>query len=902
MNLINNKKVHISLLIIMLVFLCVAPLMSNLFIDCKKVVDVESTDSWVQNISGEELTQEIILQGKLKNIGVYIATNSIINEEDNISVTIEQDGKSITKNVLITDIENGQYNYFKFKFSELEEGMAKLIISGKNLSEGSDVNCLISKTLVSGLPSAFVDSTECGGPMIMKYEIFKYNNYFYYCIILLCLLLLTIVVSAYLIVYKKNWIEKYNILFVSSFSIIFLVISISNPIASFLGEPISEAAYEFWYKAHEYGFYKSMMTLMSGEALAWLERIFIYSADKMSFSNKYVFTIAQLMELTFISSIVSMFCLKSFKRFFGDEIRLIFTVIMGTMIFYPQLYWFYCTSYWGTFFLLAFALMELDKLKKWQFNLGLILTLIICVSRIYYVVLVPITIFLLIFMWKKSKFRMKLYFFVILLASTFEGVVSIRLGRANLDNANFADNFRKMGVIRVLENTFYYQVQVINSFFTHQVNTNALVGNLLFLAIFVALIIAFVYTLISKKYDNKVPCLVGSLGMLSLGTIMMNIITTGSYVAVAFPINYSKKVDWTTNYYQQGDHHFINSYIVIAVLIMLAVYLLKENVDIEIKQNKYMKAIAIVSFNVCALLLVVQFAPVKISAKIAPTEWKKIYSITQNESYYASINVDYGVAPISLQHNSACILYAYDTEGDFMQWDTSRKDMYDTTRIYHKQVLGDAGNIEDSELLSLTVHKAMSNFESKYVAVFYDQQENEIARITQANSADRVWIDFITDVPLKNVYSIAFFLEDGRVAYVNNALQIGVSTFAQADSFHCSLEKCNDSSILGEDTITINDDSATLVLEGWAADILKGEPLSDIYVVCGDDNISGAYGDERQDVVDALKNENLRYVGFTIEIPVESLLDRDSKTIKLVLVGKDNDYKKIFYYNVEWDN
>lgn len=900
MKLIGDKRFKMFLLIFMLAFISIVPLMSNLLIDSKNIVEVESQDSWLQTISGNKLEQDIILQGKLKNIGVYFVINSIANEEEYISVTIEQADKSITENVLVSDIISEDYNYIKFKLSEFEEGTAKLILNGENLSEGTDVNCIISKTLISGLPSAFVDSKECGGPIILKYEIFKYNMYFYYIIVLLSILVLTVVFTAFIIVYKKSWLDKYNILYICSFSIIFLVISINNPIASFLGEPISEAAYEFWYKAHEFGLLKSMMILMSGEALAWLERIFIFTADKLSNSNKYVFTIAQLMELTFIAGVISMFCLKSFKRFFRDEIRLIFTVFTGTMIFFPKLYYFYCTSYWGIFFIIAFALMEFDKLKKGQYIAGLILTIIICVSRIYYVVLIPITIFLLLCTWKNSRIRTKLYFFTVLIASTFEGVASISIGRANLENTNFVDGIKNMGIVRILENTLYYQVQIMNSFFSHQENTNGLVSNLFFLILFIGIIIAFVYTLISKKYDNKIPCFVGALGMLSFGTIMMNVITTGSYEQVAFPINYSKKVDWTTNYYQIADHHFINAYIVICILIMLVMYLVKEKINKEIEINKMIKAIEIGSLYIFVLLLVVQFAPVKVSAKIAPTEWKKIYGITQNESYYASINVDYGVAPISLQHNSECVLFAYDSAGNFVQWDNSRRDAYDTTKVYHTQLIGDAGNIEDRELLTLTVHKAMSNFETKYVAAFYDRQGNELARVAQANSTDRVWVDFIPDKPLENVYSIAFFLEDGREAYVSNALQIGVSAFAETGYLHCSLETYNNISILGEDIIHINSDSSVIVLKGWAADMMNYEPLSEIYMKYGDEIINGTYGVERQDVVDTLENENLRYVGFSFEIPVETLQNSGEDTMKLVLVGKDSRSKKI--YNYGWNN
>lgn len=782
----NRKLLNFAIILLVLIFLCAVPLIKGLYSDCKTKVSVEPTGLTLVPISNQTITQEIYLQGRLQDISVYFNLSNPSNPQGTVFMKLEQGGLSTEKQVKLSKLISGSFYQFKGGYSDFKEGSAILSVFANSM-DNTQVSCAVSLTLISGLPAAATAGNGLNGPLEIQYSIFKMNRYFVYDTILFALLLFVLVLTSWLLTFKKEVLGKKNYLFGCSFAIIFLSVSLNNPTASFFGQPISEAATQLWYQAHQYGFSQSMMTLISGESLQWLERIFIYIAYKLSFSGQYVFVIAQLMVLTFISAVTSMICLKSFRRYFGDEIRLVFCIFMGSLVFFTTGYYLFGVSYWGTFFFIAFALMNLDALKKWQYIGGVLLTIILCVSRIYSVILILVCLFLLLVLGKKLGRRFRILNIAAIIASTFEGLYSVYAAGNAMSNAGFLQHVMDMGLPRLISNTFYYQVQMLNSLFTHQANQNGLISNMIWLFLLIALIIVALYMLFSKKHNHIFPTVVLSLGMFSLGTIAINVITSGNWASIGFPISYSAKVDWATNYYQQADFHFSYAYICTAFLLMVVIYVIKNYLISTLKPFLISEKASLIFLNLqksgcIAFIIVILFlgsevAQPKLSATFVPTEWQAVYSVTDRTAYYIPINVDYPFATISLAHNSYPMIFGFLANGTWGQWKDGDS-AYSISTVYSEAILGESSDIEKRGLLSICAHKAITNFETTYVAVLYDRAGNELARIPQSNSTDRVWIDFMLNKPLGNVYRVAFELSTGEVAYVNNALQLGISMYA----------------------------------------------------------------------------------------------------------------------------
>lgn len=794
----NRKLLRFLAVVLLLSLICLAPLVSQLYYYSRNTVTVEAEGVQYASVKDTVVSQEILLQGRASNLKIFFyAPSGQLYQDTVVHISVRQDGCLIETQVPATALlvggayevtsennretpitEHESMYQVRADLSSLEPGWATVEITAEGLPDGTDLFCCVSQTLVSGLPGAKAGENELGAPLVLEYGVLEFDAAFWYETGLLAALFAVIVFTAYLLTQRRQWLENRNWLFVCAFVMIFLFVSLRQPTSSFWGEPRSEAAYEFWYKAHEYGFFKSLMTLMSGEALAWMERILMWIADTV-FPVRYVFVAAQLMELTFISFVTAMPCLNAYRRYFSDEVRMAFSLFLGTALLFPDAYYFWSVSYWSLLFFIAFALLDLDRLRRWQYAAGLVLTVGLCVSRIFHAVLIPAALLLWVVLGKKRGFRFRLYCAVLALASAFEVVYSLLAGQHLSGNASLLAGIRNLGIWRIVENTFYFEVQVLNSFFTGGEHFQGGVSNALFLILLLILIAVALRNLIRRDGCKELACFLLCIGIVSLGTIAVTVITSGSYDWVAMQYNYSTKVNWGENYYQKGTLHFSYAYICLAYLVMLGVYVAKRRiqkmqtsadvVSVEWKDAiLFVKGALLVGFVVLCMVNS-QLRPKKTAV---PVEWQKVSYVTEQESYFIAVNTAYGVVPISLEHNSDELIYGVDADGNGMLWDAT-KPVYEEEVPYHIAELGAVSDSEDKQILSVTAKRALTNFDVVYVAVFYDRDGNELARVRQANSPDRIWLDFIPDEPLTGVYSIAFELEDGNVAYIEDGLQAG---------------------------------------------------------------------------------------------------------------------------------
>jgi hypothetical protein len=476
-----NKKRTMVMYVVLLLMLCILPLLSDLYSYNRKKVNVVSENIKFVSIKNIDVKQKIYIDGKISNLGVrFFAPSGQLYKDALIKISVRQNNTNLEELALarnlrvkspyriideINRIEENSREEMDYFFSKnllgLKKGAAEVHIISDNLPEGTDLFCEVSDYPASGLPSAYAGLNYLGGPLVLQYDSFIFNTNFFYETFFLCILLCLIIFTAYIFSYKKELIQdKKLILPLLSFCFIVVIIAIKNPYASFMGEPRSEVAYEFWYKAHYFGRIKSVMTLMSGEALAWLERIFMIVADTV-FPVKYVFVGAQLIELTWIAGVCSIPCLSTFRRFFSDHLRLAFSIFLGCFLFFDSQYFFWSCSYWACIFFFLFPFLQLNYMRKITFCGLLLLTIVLCVSRIYHVLLIPVA-FMMAFRYKHEK-RYAIYYLTVALFSSFEVIYSLSNAENLANRESFLKSLLNVGIFRMIENTFYYQIQVINS-------------------------------------------------------------------------------------------------------------------------------------------------------------------------------------------------------------------------------------------------------------------------------------------------------------------------------------------------------------------------------------------------------------------------------------------------------
>ena len=348
----------------------------------KKTVTVAAKDLQYASINDKVVSQEFWVEGMISNLAVYIvAPNGSAYGDAIVTLNVSQNDFQWENTVYASTLPNDGFYMLSGSFHDLKKGSAILSITSSMLPPGTDIFCTVTQTLASGLPVATMDENILGAPICIKYDVFKFDRYFWYETILLAMLLICLVVGSYLIIYKRSVVDKYNLLYIFAVVQIFLIVSIHNPFASLMGEPRSEGVYEFWYKAKNMGLRGSLMSLMSGEALVWLERVFMWLAVKIA-PTPYIFVVAQSMQLLFISFVVSMPCLKTFAKYFDMEVRLMFSIFTGCWIYFQNGYYFWGVSYWAVFFLIAFAFVDMSKIKWWLYWPAMLFTVILCMSRI----------------------------------------------------------------------------------------------------------------------------------------------------------------------------------------------------------------------------------------------------------------------------------------------------------------------------------------------------------------------------------------------------------------------------------------------------------------------------------------------------------------------------------------
>lgn len=155
-------------------------------------------------------------------------------------------------------------------------------------------------------------------------------------------------------------------------------------------------------------------------------------------------------------------------------------------------------------------------------------------------------------------------------------------------------------------------------------------------------------------------------------------------------------------------------------------------------------------------------------------DWKSVYQVTRNYSYFMPINTYYTFANISLQHNSRAIICGYSSSGELRLWSPAEV-TYVREYSYTEASPGSISDLSTSQMISLTTSRDNLNFANPIYLVLKDIDGNCLLRMKQTNSPDRIWADFMLETPLAGVYSVAFEYEDGSPAYMCDGMRIGVA-------------------------------------------------------------------------------------------------------------------------------
>ncbi len=788
------KKIYKFILVmVMLLCLCIIPQISNVFLYSTKEVNTAaskvlySPNNWKYTLIKEDpvlskpvslkqrVEQKLSFEGEIKNIDVFLQCPSKGAYQDwKVTFSLVQEEKKLRVTINGNELPLQGYYSIPIVMASFEEGSVLLSIESEGMPEGTDAFCFVSDWQASELPNSIANKNDLGGVLYLKYTYTTHNQYFWYDIAFLVAVIILIFCISWLFTYKKEHYTNSIWFYLTVTALIFLTKCLENPLMSYLGEPMSEAVYDFWYNAQYKSFFGNLMTMMSGESLVWPERI-IMSITKLISPTPSFFRITMLIELAMISLLTAMPCLPRFNKFFSPAIRMALSLLFSCIII-AKAYLPWSISYWCTLWFIGIAFTDWKKIKRWQYFLILLVTLIFSVSRVYYIVLIPISILAIILLGKKQGKRFVGYWCTIILGVLFQLLYSFIYG-----NAGMHIEGGQLNIGTALANTFYWQAQIIISLFTGTQHVEALLLNGIVVLSVLLTVGLFIYTLLKKRYELSFA--LGSLGMFSLGTIMINIVTCMMSTSVHFETTYGAPANWNQTYYQRADLHFSFAYFCTILIILTILWMAKkkENTKSDNLMKTYHSGCAFLQSKsisttiTCIVIIVLMFLcpHERINMRDVFVDWDSSAMVSEQNEYYISVNNIYPVAHLSMNVNTNPIIIAHHDDGTTYEWKEGLE-AYNHDEIYDSISTANFEGIINHGVKTLTISRAENNFNRPITAVFIDEEGKEIARVNQSSDSDRYWIDFYPETPLVGVASVKFLTPDGYPAYYWDALQFGV--------------------------------------------------------------------------------------------------------------------------------
>ena len=770
-NIFKNKMVKVlSLIFVLFLFTMISPIV-NLYNNSNREIILDPLDvstNKIPLVKGSHVSQTLHLQGKLKSLELYIFKPDSMVEDISFNITLKQDNEEFEEKVIISSSEfnTGYYN-IDIGNIKIREGTVDIDIIG--LSEISDENHVpalyASNQVGSGLPNMIYNENECTSPMSLKYVFFNTPTWSAYTLMLLCLLFIVICVTSYMLVFKIDIIRKYDyLLVIQVFLIIFLTVSARQPVASFLGEPKSEAAYDFWYSQVSNGALESLFRLEAGLYLSWLQRIVTFISVKL-FSVKYVFVAMQVITVIIISFFCSLFCSKLTVGYLGEILTALVAIFLGCSEIFANAYMFHALGYWGLLFILWLVICDINKIRKITYIMSILLTVVLCFSKLFIVAWVPVALFYLIFRWRKLSNRLRIFYCLLTTLPTVHLAYIFIRTSDTISQRQGVGSFTIPALNTLLENLIYYETQAIEAIFIHTSNPNPLISNIVILIICIFMICSSVYLSISKEtFSHKI-------GIFMIGCWILSFSSVGICILGGLGnIDMSSKVDWTINNWS-ANFHWIYIYIPIFFILLTYIYLIKNRIEKIDEKDLKNKAYVLLLFLILPTAL---YYSEPIKSYIEPSEyqveWSKIYKVTENESYYVPVNVELpGAQLISLQHNSAGKMFGFNLGNNWCE-------LTDGINVNFEIPYESASvaSIENESIISITVRCANTNFDCNYSVLLLDKDGNIIKKVQQSTSDDREWMTFMMDEPYTGINQLKFvYSETDTPAYVKGIICVG---------------------------------------------------------------------------------------------------------------------------------
>ena len=741
----SRDKVRLFLTI----FFLVAGIILPSFVSIKNGADREvvskqyELDLVGEIIRGSSFQERIYIPKHVKKYGVMFATYRRKNT-GKIKIEITQGNRKSTEIVDVAKIKDNGYHYLNIR--GLKPGEAVLRVEGIDGTIGNAVSMhktadiMYSEMIQNGEPSQ--------RSFVQKILFSEYNGTVKGQIIFTILSVL-----CYIYFLSLLWDEERNSrkIYMTTVLIIYLVIASRAPVLTFRVEPFAEQIFNFLYNARTYGIVKNL-TLMEGGYLPLFHRIIALLIVKLGFNAKITVYLMSNVAVLVVGMMVSVFMLKPYRKYGDVFYRFVVCMVFGAFGIsstYIETHMFITMAYLNIVPLFYISLLDFKEMKRSRYILLMVLVFLLTLSKFLYVVLLPISVALLVFMWKKLANREKICLGLVSLASVIQILYTYRNRKLWINGDE-----PKFNIIEAANVVIHQTVQQFINIFNSGIDSseNILNLNILYLIIFLIVLIFLIRLVIRIRSRESVIilCLLGIVfGIPSINALSR--IWNGDFEL------------WNSSIGAINTWHSILIKVSILSILVLMPYITTKNSRLRKTDiNRYLSYILIA-------FLIIRFSPFKDNAIFKNDEMASDWSIYSK--FYDLKKYLIPVEPYFISENEKISYIGKKSENFAIENFQGKKYFFD--ELANTEAITGINLPHPMKIEYLYVKRARDYNFGKTRVIGYNQKGERVLDLLQLNKSEKAYVGFHNTGLKVEVSRLEFVTEDNNRTYVMPEIFIG---------------------------------------------------------------------------------------------------------------------------------
>ena len=741
----SRDKVRLFLTI----FFLVAGIILPSFVSIKNGADREvvskqyELDLVGEIIRGSSFQERIYIPKHVKKYGVMFATYRRKNT-GKIKIEITQGNRKSTEIVDVAKIKDNGYHYLNIR--GLKPGEAVLRVEGIDGTIGNAVSMhktadiMYSEMIQNGEPSQ--------RSFVQKILFSEYNGTVKGQIIFTILSVL-----CYIYFLSLLWDEERNSrkIYMTTVLLIYLVVASRAPVLTFRVEPFAEQIFNFLYNARTYGIVKNL-TLMEGGYLPLFHRIIALLIVKLGFNAKITVYLMSNVAVLVVGMMVSVFTLKAYRKYGDVFYRFVVCMVFGAFGIsstYIETHTFITMAYLNIVLLFYISLLDFKKMKRSRYILLMVLVFLLTLSKFLYVVLLPISVVLLVFMWKKLANREKICLGLVSLASVIQILYTYRNRKLWINGDE-----PKFNIIEAANVVIHQTVQQFINIFNSGIDSseNILNLNILYLIIFLIVLIFLIRLVIRIRSRESVIilCLLGIVfGIPSINALSR--IWNGDFEL------------WNSSIGAINTWHSILIKVSILSILVLMPYITTKNSRLRKTDiNRYLSYILIA-------FLIIRFSPFKDNAIFKNDEMASDWSIYSK--FYDLKKYLIPVEPYFISENEKISYIGKKSENFAIENFQGKKYFFD--ELANTEAITGINLPHPMKIEYLYVKRARDYNFGKTRVIGYNQKGERVLDLLQLNKSEKAYVGFHNTGLKVEVSRLEFVTEDNNRTYVMPEIFIG---------------------------------------------------------------------------------------------------------------------------------